>query len=90
MHTQCCGCYGPVGGTADYCDTKCNPLNGGTIIDSKKIYIWVWVRSTLPKQIWNRCMEYQRQDESGQLQWYTLVGGSAIPKKVTLSNHNIK
>ena len=29
-------------------------------------------------------MEYQKQDENGQLQWYTLVGDSAIPKKVKL------
>ena len=35
---QCCECYGPVGGTVNYCDTKCNPLNGGTIINPKKIY----------------------------------------------------
>ena len=27
-------------------------------------------------------MEYQKQDENGQLQWYTLVGDSAIPEKV--------
>ena len=26
-------------------------------------------------------MEYQSEDESGQLQWYNLVGGSAIPEK---------
>ena len=29
-------------------------------------------------------MEYQSQDESGQLQWYTLVGYSAIPEKVRI------
>jgi hypothetical protein len=27
-------------------------------------------------------MEYQSQDEFGQLQWYKLVGDSAIPEKV--------
>ena len=82
MQTQCCGCYGPVGETANYCDTNCNPLNGGSIIDPKNLYTWVWVRSSLPKRIWNRCMEYQSQDGNGQLQWYTLVGDFTTPEKV--------
>ena len=33
-------------------------------------------------------MEYQKQDENGQLQRYTLVGDSAIPKKVKLKISN--
>ena len=31
-------------------------------------------------------MEYQSQDENGQVQWYTLVGNSVIPQKVTVNN----
>ena len=34
-------------------------------------------------------MEYQSQDENGQVQWYTLVGNSVIPKKVTLNNFRL-
>ncbi len=80
--TQCCGCFGQVGGTANYCDTQCNAINGGTYLDPKGIYTWVWVRSSLPKRIWNRCMEYQSEDENGQIQWYNLVGDSIVPEKV--------
>ena len=81
LHGTCCGCFGPAGGTANYCDTQCNPINGGTSIDPKNIYSWVWVRSSMPKRIWNRCMEYQSQDENGQLQWYTLMGDSVVAEK---------
>ena len=30
-------------------------------------------------------MEYETQDESGQLQWYALVDDSAIPEKVRIT-----
>ncbi|CAB4034088.1 Hypothetical predicted protein, partial [Paramuricea clavata] len=86
LHGKCCGCFGPAGGTANYCDTKCNAINGGTIIGAKTVYAWVWVRSRLPKRVWNRCMEYKSQDENGQFQWYTLIGDSAIPEKGRCSN----
>ena len=29
-------------------------------------------------------MEYQSQDEHGQVQWYNLVGDTAIPEKVSV------
>ena len=85
---QCCGCFGPIGGTANYCDTNCNAINGGTVIGATKIYTWVWVRPSLPKRVWNRCMEYQSQDENGQLEWFTLVGDSTIPEKVRFNKCN--
>ncbi|XP_028396090.1 uncharacterized protein LOC114520085 [Dendronephthya gigantea] len=78
---SCCGCYGPVGGTANYCTPQCTVINGGTKIDAKNVFTWVWVRTSLPKHIWKRCMEYQKKDDSGQLQWYNLIGDSTIPEK---------
>ncbi|XP_046843367.1 uncharacterized protein LOC124437433 [Xenia sp. Carnegie-2017] len=77
----CCGCFGPPGGTDNYCGTKCNAINGGSIINSKNIYTWIWVRSNLHKRLWNKCMEYQSEDEFGQMQWFILKGDSVVPKK---------
>ena len=34
-------------------------------------------------------MEYQDQDEHGQVQWYNLVGDSTIPKQVEFKNFNL-
>ena len=31
-------------------------------------------------------MEYQSEDERGQLQWYNLAGDSAIPEKVRMQH----
>jgi hypothetical protein len=31
-------------------------------------------------------MEYQSEDENGQLQWYNLVADSAVPEKVRRKN----
>ncbi|XP_046843366.1 uncharacterized protein LOC124437432 isoform X2 [Xenia sp. Carnegie-2017] len=84
----CCGCFGPPGGTDNYCGTKCDAINGGSIINSKNIYTWIWVRSNLPKRLWNKCMEYQSEDEFGQMQWYILKGDSAAPKKGRCQQEN--
>ena len=82
----CCACYGPVGHKGNYCNKQCNDANGGTVIDSKNVYTWVWVRPSLPKQVWYKCMEYQSQDEHGQIQWYTLTGDSVTPEEGRCSN----
>jgi hypothetical protein len=33
-------------------------------------------------------MEYQSPDENGQLEWFKLVGNSAIPEKVRFNKCN--
>ena len=77
---KCCGCFGPVGGTNDYCAENCKAINGGTVV--KKIFTWFWVRSSLPKKLWKKCMDYQVKKDDGKLTWYKLVGHSVIPVKV--------
>jgi hypothetical protein len=78
--TQCCGCYGPVGGTKDYCAENCKAINGGTVM--KTVFTWFWIRSSLPKKIWKKCMDYQVRKDNGKLTSYKLVGHSVIPTEV--------
>ena len=77
---KCCGCFGPVGGTDDYCGTDCNKRSGGTIM--KNVYAWFWVRSSIPKKVWNKCMDYKVTTENGDTIWYKLLNGNPTPEKV--------
>lgn len=77
---QCCGCFGQIGGTDDYCNPDCSSKNKGTVI--KQIYTWFWVRTSLPQKVWKRCMDYKVENENGDTIWYRLLDGSTIPKKV--------
>lgn len=79
---QCCGCYGPVDGTKNYCTQNCQAINGGTV--TKNVYTWFWVRSSLPKRLWKKCMEYQVKRDDGKLISYKLVGHSVVPVEVNL------
>ncbi|CAB3990904.1 Hypothetical predicted protein, partial [Paramuricea clavata] len=76
---KCCGCFGPVGGKKNYCGTECRAKNGGTI--EKNVYTWFWVRSSLPKRVWNKCMEYKVTVAQGKVVWYKLYNGNSIPVK---------
>ena len=72
MYLQCCGCFGPVGGKKNitvghYCTAK----NGGTIV--KNVYTWFWVRPSLPKRVWNKCMEYKVTVAPGKEVWYKYI-----------------
>ncbi|CAB4004935.1 Hypothetical predicted protein [Paramuricea clavata] len=75
----CCGCYGPVGGTKDYCAENCKAINGGTVI--KNVFTWFWVRSSLPKRLWKKCMDYQVKRDDGKLISYKLIGHGVVPVK---------
>jgi hypothetical protein len=80
----CCGCFGPVGGMDDYCSPDCTAKNGGTVVKTKT-FTWFWVRTSLPKRVWNRCMEYKVKNEYGDMVSYKLLDGSTTPEKVTVS-----
>ncbi|CAB3988225.1 ---NA--- [Paramuricea clavata] len=79
---HCCGCYGPVGGTKDYCAENCQAINGGTI--SKHVFTWFWVRSSLPKIVWKKCMDYKLKRNDGKLTWYKFVRGSVVPIEIVV------
>jgi hypothetical protein len=78
----CCGCFGPAGGTDDYCNPDCTAKNGGTV--KKDTYTWFWVRTSLPKRVWHRCMEYKVKNENGDMVSYKLLDGNTTPEKVTV------
>ena len=46
-------------------------------------YTWFWVRTSLPKRVWNRCMEYKVKSEGGDMISYRLLDGDTTPEKVT-------
>ena len=76
---QCCGCYGPKNGKKNYCYNNCQVKNGGNI--TKNVYTWFWVRSRIPKKIWNKCMDYKVM-ENGAFVWYKIIGDNELPTKV--------
>ncbi len=82
LYCQCCGCYGPVGGTKNYCTQNCKAINGGTV--KKNVYTWFWVRSSLPKRLWKKCTDYQVKSDDGKLMSYKLVGHRVVPEEVSL------
>jgi hypothetical protein len=69
-----------VGGTKDYCAGHCKAINGGTL--RKNVFTWFWVRSSLPKRLWKKCMDYQVKRNDGKLMPYKLVGHSVVPVEV--------
>ena len=69
-----------MGGTKDYCAENCKAINGGTV--TKNVFTWFWVRSSLPKKLWKKCMDYQVKRNDGKLISYKLIGHSVIPVEV--------
>ena len=69
-----------MGGTKDYCTEHCKTTNGGTV--TKNVFTWFWVRSSLPKRLWKKCMDYQVKRDDGKLISYKLIGHSVIPIEV--------
>ena len=82
LYNQCCGCYGPEGGTKDYCAENCKAINDGTV--TKNVFTWFWVRSSLPKRLWKKCMDYQVKRNDGKLISYKLIGHSGVPVEVKM------
>ena len=85
----CCGCFGPDGGTDNYCRPDCTAKNGGTVVKTHT-YSWFWVRTSLPKRVWNRCMEYKVKNDKGEMVSYRLLDGNPTPEKVQNSKCHFK
>ena len=65
----------------DYCAPKCRAINGGTILKEKdNITVWFWIRSSLPKRVWKRCMEFKEQNSIGKLETWRIEDG--VKRKV--------
>ena len=41
------------------------------------------VRSSLPKRVWNKCMEYKVNVGQGKVVWYKLKNGNDVPVMVS-------
>ncbi|XP_046846675.1 uncharacterized protein LOC124440339 isoform X2 [Xenia sp. Carnegie-2017] len=78
-HAQCCACYGPKGGTDNYCLNNCTSINGGKVI--KEVYTWVWIRSSLPKRLWRKCIDYTVKDSQGNEESYRLDEETGVKEK---------
>ncbi|XP_028413234.1 fibrinogen gamma chain-like [Dendronephthya gigantea] len=75
----CCSCFSPPDSTEDLCGTDCKAKPGATLI--KNVYSWFWVRSSSPKKVWNKCMDYKVSEANGDEVWYKLVGQNVVPKR---------
>ncbi|XP_028416631.1 uncharacterized protein LOC114540704 [Dendronephthya gigantea] len=76
---KCCACFGPYGGAKDYCSDECQAFNGGTVL--KNVHVWFWVRTAIPKNVWKKCMEFQKQGDNDQPEWFKLINGNPTPVK---------
>ncbi|CAB3989060.1 Hypothetical predicted protein [Paramuricea clavata] len=68
---KCCVCYGPSS-DKDYCAPGCKAINGGTVLtdDDTEIHAWYWIRTSLPKRVWKKCMEYEKIEGGKTVKWH--------------------
>ena len=76
-----------MGGTKHYCAENCKAINGGTV--TKNVFTWFWMRSSLPKRLWKKCMDYQVKRDDRKLIWYKLIGHSVIPVEVKMYENSL-
>lgn len=67
---QCCACYGPKGGRDNYCGSACTAINGGTVAD--QAHVWFWIRTRTPTRVWKRCMEFQKKNDDGKFETFSI------------------
>ena len=60
---------------------KCKAVNGGTILQSK-VYVWYWMRTSMPKREWKRCMEFKMKTEAGKMETYYIDRRTGTAHKV--------
>ncbi|XP_028411790.1 uncharacterized protein LOC114534527 [Dendronephthya gigantea] len=74
-HGECCACFGPDS-KKDYCAPRCQAINGGTILKKEdNITVWFWIRSSLPKRVWKKCMEFKERNNAGKLETWRVEDG---------------
>ncbi|CAB4029905.1 Hypothetical predicted protein, partial [Paramuricea clavata] len=80
-HGKCCACFGPDS-KMDYCAPRCQAMNGGTILKKDAtIRVWFWIRTSLPKRVWKKCMEFQERSSAGKLETWHVSNEGGIAKK---------
>ncbi|XP_028393585.1 uncharacterized protein LOC114517928 [Dendronephthya gigantea] len=83
---KCCACYGPKGGTKNYCSSDCTPINEGEI--TKNVHVWIWVRSSIPKRAWRKCIEYVVTNKNGNNVTYSLDEETGTRRKGNCAHTN--
>ena len=78
-HGKCCACYGPKGGTDNYCLKNCSAINGGKVIT--QVVTWIWIRSSLPKRVWRKCIDFTTTDKNGKKEMYRLDEETGLKEK---------
>ncbi|XP_028411772.1 uncharacterized protein LOC114534516 [Dendronephthya gigantea] len=74
-HGECCACFG-ADSKKDYCAPRCQAINGGTVLKKEdNITVWFWIRSSLPKRVWKRCMEFKERNNAGKLETWRVEDG---------------
>ncbi|CAB3989345.1 Hypothetical predicted protein, partial [Paramuricea clavata] len=93
-HGKCCACFGPDS-KQDYCAPKCQAINGGTVLREKdNITVWFWIRSSLPKRVWKKCMEFKEKNSAGKMETFRVEDGirrkgpCSVPEDVTINDGN--
>ncbi|CAB4030191.1 Hypothetical predicted protein, partial [Paramuricea clavata] len=91
-HGKCCACFGPDS-KQDYCAPKCQAINGGTVLREKdNITVWFWIRSSLPKRVWKKCMEFKEKNSAGKMKTWRVEDGirrkgpCSVPEDVTIND----
>ena len=65
----------------DYCARTWQAINGGMVLKKENnITSWFWIRSSLPKRVWKKCMEFKEENNVGKLETWRVEDG--VRKKV--------
>ena len=48
----------------------------------KKAFVWFWVRTSMPKRVWERCMEFKMKNADGKLEKYFIDPTTGTAHKV--------
>ena len=63
-----------------YCLKNCTAINGGTV--TKKVKTWIWIRSSLPKRVWRKCIDFTITGKDGEKVKYRLDEETGLKEKV--------
>ena len=52
----------------------------------KKAFVWFWVRTSMPKRVWKKCMEFKMKNADGKLEKYFIDPTTGTAHKVYREN----
>ncbi len=59
---------------------NCSAINGGKV--TKQVVTWVWIRSSLPKRVWRKCIDFTITNKNGKEEKYRLDEETGLREKV--------